>query len=937
MLMSNKIVTYDNRGFVINGKREFLIGGEFHYFRVPHELWEDRLQKMKRIGANLISIYVPWNMHEPEEGKERWSGDYDLGEFLRLCEKYDLYILIKPGPYICAELDFGGHPDWLIKKVAKKEIGLRVLDERYLKLCREWYEKVSKIINPHLVTNGGKIVAAQIENEYDHLIEYGEEAIKKQDAIDYFLYLKNIMEECGINIPKFANEAVFLRGKDIIDTRTYYPNIPGLWMWEFSLFDDKIIDSKKGQPDCPIMILELQAGWFAQIGAPMYEPQVDVVEGVSKSVLIQGASVMNYYMIVGGTTFPFMGARGDISFLGGLGNTTSYDFGSSPIRENGEVNKNKFYWIKGFIRFSKEFANIVLEGDKRNYIKLISGGEDIALLEESGAIIDKMLQKSRENFNVYEAGDKRGRFFLMRNLEDDNKTVKVKISKDLMGEEYTFKTTIAAKETRLVPVAFKIPGTCVIVNYSTSEVLLSRKYKKCIAFVMYGKSGIEGEICINKDLEEFTVIHGTVQISKCKGGSLLKYIHSDIIVLRVDNVYLFIIEKEMIGRVEELSAGLLFHDTYYIQEIDERPDKIKLDIQVKENSDGMVRIFPMERNIKFNSATLDGEKIQFIFNKKSNMYTASFNLNPFIDKPQIQWASDWKYIADSAEVTDEYDHSDWLKLDKPLSLEEAGFIEHGYYWYRKQFDLEDIPGMVFMDYKHNNTDRMFIYINSQLIYKSYNKKIKHKNITNVLKLGKNTMVILYANEFHNKSHPHEGDIVKFSGIMNPIEIYGKYNNNKELKISLTSFYIKKGLTGINRGYHLLQYTDESWNSIPDVRKFVIGHELGHIVWFRRRFKYNFGETFIAPLILKVGEADQRLTIYVNGRAVGLYDILGPQREFYIPEPFLNQGKNNVLSVILECPALYDELQSGYKRGYMYNLELRPNYVAKEVCMKILLK
>jgi len=935
--MNNEVIAYDNKGFVINGKREFLIGGEFHYFRVPSKLWEDRLQKMKRIGANLISVYVPWSMHEPEEGKERWSGDYDLEEFLKLCEKYGLYILIKPGPYVCAELDFGGHPDWLIAKIVNKEIKLRMLDAGYLKLCRKWYKRVSEIINPHLATNGGKIIAIQIENEYDHLIEYGSEAITEQNAIDYFLCLKNIMEEYGINVPKFANEAAFLRGRGVIDTRTYYPNIPGLWMWEFRLFDDGIADSKKGQPNCPIMILELQAGWFAQIGAPIYNPQIDVVEGVSKSVFVQGASVMNYYMMVGGTTFPFMGARGDVFFLGGLGNTTSYDFGSSPVREGGEIHESKFYWIKGFIRFAKEFANIVLESDKKSYIRLVSGGEDIALLEKSEALLDVALDKSNENFYTHEVGNSRGRFFLIRNYEDENKAITINVSKDLMGREYIFKTTVKAKETRLIPVAFKIPGTNVIVNYSTSDVLLSRRYKKGTVFVVYGKSGTEGEMSVNAGPENITVINGNIWVSKDKGGSLLRYVHSDINILRVCDVYLFIIEEKMIGRVEELSVGLLFHSTYYIQEISERSDSIKLGIQIRENDSNTIRIYPMVDDARFSSVTLDGEKIKFTFESKLDMHTINFNSGSFVDKPQLRWTSDWKYMADSAEVDDKYDHSGWLRLDKPVPLEVVGFIEHGYYWYRTHFNLEDTPGMAFMDYQHNDTDRMFIYINEQLIYKSYNKKIKQKNITNVLKAGKNTMVILYANEFHNKSHPHEGDIVKFSGIMNPIEIYGKYANNKELKISLTSFYVKKGLTGINRGYHTLEYNDELWNSIPDARKFVVGYKLGHIIWFRRKFRYDIGEFFSAPLMFKTKKADQRLTVYVNGWAVARYDILGPQEKFYIPEAFLNPGGDNVISIILECPAFYDELQSGYRRGYMYKPVLKPDYIAKKVCMEIMLE
>jgi hypothetical protein len=931
--MDKQVISYDRNGFIIHGKREFLISGEFHYFRVPAASWEDRLQKMKRAGANCISVYIPWSFHEPEEGKERWTGDYDVGRFINLCEKYGFYILVKPGPYICADYDFGGHPDWLIAKIANQEFRIRMLDEGYLKMCKRWYQRVSQIINPHLITNGGKIIAIQIENEYDHLIEYGEETITRQDAIDYFEFLRKTMEELKIDIPKFANESAFLRGRGIIDTRTYYPNIPGLWYWEFDLFDGKIVDSKKEQPDCPIMVLELQAGWFAQIGAPLYEPGLDVLSGVSKSVLIQGATLLNYFMMVGGTSFPFMGARGDIVFLGGLGNITSYDFGGALVREWGEIHPEKYYWAKGFNRFAGEFVNIILESDHQSYCRITSGGENIALLGKGGAELDSALNKSEENFDTSEEGNENGRFFFIRNLEKDPKDLTINVSKDLTNTEHSFQTTVLARETRMLPVAFKIPGANLRLNYSSSEVLLSKKYEQGTAFIIYGKKGTAGETCLNVAPDNVAIIQGDVKISQNRNNSVLKYHHSDIIILKINDVKLFIIEEEMIGRVEELSKGLMFHNLYYIAGINETADTIELSTQVKENSAAKVRFFPMTANTNFSSADFEGKPIDFSFDKQSNFYTAGVNVGSFPDKPQVEWTSAWKYHCDQAEVDENFDHSSWRKLNKPVSLEVAGFIEHGYYWYRTQFELEDKPELAFMDYRHNDTDRMFIYLNNQLIYKSHNKKIKQWQITKALKPGKNTMAILYANEFHNKSHPHEGDIVKYSGIMNPFEIYGKYAGGRDIKISLTSFYVQKGLSGMNKGFHTLACDDKSWNSAPEVPKFVTAPELGHIVWFRRKFKYQIGAPFEAPIQFVTLEADQRLTIYVNGRAVARYDILGPQQEFYVPEPFLNQGEN-VLAIILECPAFYEELQGSYRRGYMYNPELRQRYVAKKATLSI---
>ncbi len=926
--MSKPVVSYDGKGFLINGEHVFLIGGEFHYFRVPAAEWEDRLQKMKSTGANLISVYIAWNMHEPEEGKERWDGDYDLDRFLTLCEKYGFYVLIKPGPYICAELDFGGHPDWLIAKIARKELRLRMLDEGYLALCRKWYRAVSGKIRSHLITNGGSIIAAQIENEYDHLIEYGEETITVQDAVDYFLTLKDMMEEYGIDVPKFANEAAFLHGKGIIDTRTYYPYIPGLWMGEYHLYEDKIIESKKSQSSMPVMILELQAGWFSQIGVPMYEPDLSVVQGVSKSVLIQGASIINYYMMVGGTSFPFMGARGDVVFLGGLGNITSYDFGGAPIHENGELNREKYGWIKGFIRFAKQFSGIILNSDGRSYVSVTAGGESVVLLTETGARPDTCVNTCHENFDVYEEGNEKGRFFFIRNIEKEAKDLTVRIAPELLGREITFRTAVNGGGTRMLPVAFRVPDSSLMLVYGTSEILLSKECGGRTALVVFGKCGTRGELLLNVKAADVHPVQGEFGRYDAGDGCLLQYTHKDLQILRIGGVSILIIEEEMAGGVEELKNGLLFHDLYYLAGVSETADGVSLNCQIKENAACSVRFFPLTEESLPTDAVLNGTDVPLAGDPRTGIRTLAFRTGTFPGRPAFRWTSPWKYKGDTAEIGAGYDCSGWVRLDRPISLEEAGFTKHGYYWYKTKFELEDAPGMIFMDYEHNGTDRMFLYLNGTLVYKSHNKKIRMKDVTRALKKGTNDMTILYANEFHNKSHPHEGALVKYSGIMHPFFLHGTYADGSACRLEVSGFYLKQGLTGINGGYHTLPYDDSLWGTVPSAEKFVPDETLGHIVWFRRKFCYSRNEAFSAPLQFRTKEADQRLTIYVNGRPIGRYDILGPQQKFHIPESYLQKDGENVLSVILECPAFYDELQSGYRRGYLYSPVLEPAYVAR---------
>lgn len=923
------IIDYDKYGFIINGKREFLIGGEFHYFRVPADMWEDRLQKMKATGANLISVYIAWNMHEPEEGKQIWSGDYDLDRFLTLCEKFGFYVLIKPGPYICAELDFGGHPDWLIKKVANKEFRIRMLDEKYLELCKYWYKSCAEQINSHLITNGGTIIAAQVENEYDHLMEYGEEPISVEDAVKYFMFLKDAMEEYGINVPKFANEAEFLRGKGIIDTRTYYPNIPGLWMSEYERFEQKLLSSKETQSDAPVMILELQAGWFSQIGEPTYVPGADVIEGVSKSVFITGASIVNYYMMVGGTTFPFMGGRGDVA-LGGYGNITSYDFGGAPVGETGELNKEKYYWIKGFIRFAKEFSHIISESDGKEYMKIISGGENIAVLNKENSFLDVSIDRAYENFTTYQEGNEKGRFFFVRNVEEVDKPVVIQIPAELNDREYVFSTTIKASQTRMFPVAFRIPDTDVKLNYAVSEIWMTQKYDRKTAVVMYGTAGTEGELCLNVPADQITVKAGSVRKYDIgNGNTICCYTHGDIVIIQAADVIFFIMDELTIGRVDALENGLLFHNAYYLEDIDETGDSITLKAQVKEGTDTQFKFYPMNEGSTLTKAALNGTEIAL---KKCNcgMITASFETAAFADRPAVNWTSGWKYSADSDEIGDAFDDSSWKYLEKPISLEEVDMFRHGYYWYRTQFEVKDDVEGAYLNFKSNETDRYLLYINGELVFRARNKSIDRHNITAALKKGTNTMAILYANEFHNKSHPHEGALVKFSGILHPFTVEGKYKNGEKIDIAIESFRVNYQLSGYNKGYHTLEYRDDAWQIAPDVEKLVVGKEMGHVVWFRRHFTYHPAEGYSAPLQIIPIKADERLLIYVNGKPVAQYDIIGPQEEFYIPDCYLNRDGDNVISMVLECPGFFEEIMSGYRRGYMYNPIVQPSYVSKEV-------
>lgn len=139
------------------------ISGAIHYFRVVPEYWEDRLLKLKACGFNTVETYVPWNLHEPKEGEFNFEGIANIEEFIRIAGRIGLHVIVRPSPYICAEWEFDGLPSWLL---ADSNMRFRSHYEPFLDKVDQYFDTLLAKLKPVLQTNGGPIVAMQIENEY---------------------------------------------------------------------------------------------------------------------------------------------------------------------------------------------------------------------------------------------------------------------------------------------------------------------------------------------------------------------------------------------------------------------------------------------------------------------------------------------------------------------------------------------------------------------------------------------------------------------------------------------------------------------------------------------------------------------------------------------------------------------------------------------------
>ena len=156
--------------FLLDGQRLQIRCGEIHAARVPREYWGHRLQMAKAMGLNTVCAYLFWNMHEPQPGKFNWSGQADVAEFCRIAQQEGLWVILRPGPYACAEWEMGGLPWWLLKN---DEVKFRTRDPRFLDAARHYLNEVGRVLGPLQITHGGPILMVQVENEYG---SYGKDA-----------------------------------------------------------------------------------------------------------------------------------------------------------------------------------------------------------------------------------------------------------------------------------------------------------------------------------------------------------------------------------------------------------------------------------------------------------------------------------------------------------------------------------------------------------------------------------------------------------------------------------------------------------------------------------------------------------------------------------------------------------------------------------------
>ncbi|EGG21643.1 hypothetical protein DFA_01529 [Cavenderia fasciculata] len=329
-VLSDKLtVSYDNRAIIINGERKLLYSASIHYPRSTRTMWPDILKRTKAAGINTIETYIFWNLHQPTPDTYDFEGSSDVKHFLDLCKEEGFHVIVRFGPYVCAEWNNGGLPSWL---KAVPGIVYRTHNEPFMREMKKWMDYIVHYLSDYYAPNGGPIIMAQIENEYGWL-EY---EYREQGGPEYVDWAVKLAKSYNTGIPWIMCQQN--TRSDVINTCN------GFYCHDWLQYHQRTF------PDQPAFFTELWTGWpqYFEEGFPT-RPTVDVLYSAAR-FYSRGGGMVNYYMWHGGTTF----GRFTSPFL-----TTSYDY-DAPLDEYGFPQEPKYSMLTKLHVTLEKYSSVIL-------------------------------------------------------------------------------------------------------------------------------------------------------------------------------------------------------------------------------------------------------------------------------------------------------------------------------------------------------------------------------------------------------------------------------------------------------------------------------------------------------------------------------------------------------------------------------------------------
>ena len=315
-------------GFFLDGRPFQIISGEMHPARIPREYWQHRIQMAKAMGCNTIAAYIFWNYHESTPGKFDFkTGNHDIASFIKLCQQEGLWVLLRPGPYVCAEWDLGGLPPYLLKI---PDIKLRCMDPRYMAAVKTYVDRLAKEVAPLQCSKGGPILMVQVENEYG---SYGNDK-------EYLETLRKFWIAGGINVPFYTADGAT---PFMLDAGHIAGAAIGL---DSGGNEGDFEQARKHDPTVPSFSSETYPGWLTHWGEKFAKPDTNDLKN-EMAFLLKNHKSFNLYVIHGGTNFGLTAGANSFSPTQYQPDITSYDY-DAPIDEQGRATP-KYHMLREMI------------------------------------------------------------------------------------------------------------------------------------------------------------------------------------------------------------------------------------------------------------------------------------------------------------------------------------------------------------------------------------------------------------------------------------------------------------------------------------------------------------------------------------------------------------------------------------------------------------
>jgi len=849
------VIKYDADCFTLYRKDTMIFSGAFHYPRCPKPLWRDRLAKFKAAGFNTIESYAFWNYHEPEKGKCNLT---DFEDFIKLVHDMGFYMIARPGPYVCAEWHRGGFPDW----VAAMRFPLRSNRPESIQTSQHWFDQVLPVIQRHQITVSGPIVMVQVENEYDYSPD-----MPDAEKREYVRALANLVWGAGIDVPvitcwtKQARQNSDPDMAKIMDTCNFYPG--------WNIVKEVVPELQKlrrEEPSSPLAITELQGGWFSEFGGKLSVDQdgvnADQLDTLTKTVLEQGVTSFSYYMGFGGTNFDWAAKN----------LTTTYDY-AAPIREPGGL-WDKYYAARGICQFLR------LHGDVLTRAKALEGGADST--NPSVSVTNRVNGKSGVIF-VRENANAEQRYKM--SFTDPNSPTKRRISAPREGE-----LLMRPREMKMLPVQVPVAGSQL--RYATAEVLAHGVNLDRDFLILYDTPGRAAEISLATRAEPHVEGDTTYQYWDQEYESVVfgaRFEETEKILLVNDHLLVVLLPRDQALRtwVTEFPSKVfpyadasdpktfavpIMADNYMFVGSGTQKSRVWLDLDFQPGRHDVVLLLPNQPG----KCWVDGAPAQVDYEREHR--TARLTITtPALPVQPINLNNGQAWVE---KFEPSFGH--W-QIGALAALEDSGPAPYGYVKYKAQFEYANEAKIFISTFA---PDAVKIFINGKLVEEVLKPaKALEFELAKYAKPGRNSLEIAYE-----AFGADNGDVA-----LNDLKGLESVHLGSDARsgAAVTAWQIERTAAPMRGREVDSSFAGAAWSPATFQASGAADSLVPAFTWCRTTFALPaVPEGWQVPWRLAF-DSDRDALIYLNGKIVGRYVTAGPQKEFYLPGPYLAAGENTL--------------------------------------------